>query len=703
MCDELNPSYMSYYATHYESVQPQQLSPSQAEMCEQCRKLGEQFDLLGGGYCGGPHKAFSREISVDSLKESCLLCDSFRSFLRGLSCTADVSEDSKVVVKGETMYKLPLLTIRSPDRNAEYLIKYKSRAELFDADFEDGSISKGCNLSSRRPSPVLPIFLGSPEFALVRSWLADCHEEHEIVCAKSIHRRPEGMILLDCEDKNLCVNMEQPYVCLSYVWGNASSSPPAAHSRQPAGMLPNVLPRTILDAMTITRELGLRYLWVDRYCIDQSDDAMKHRMIESMDAICKFIDSNSMKNLFLTQKQDGCAELTIIAAAGTNPSHGLPGVSLPRIPVIPFVIGRQVYRAIGGYRCEIDSSAWNSRGWTFQEALLSRRCLIFTSSELFFRCYGMHCLENFDGHKVTQTGSLGWNSMRALRKVRHWTYIHDVNETLEPYFRKNLTFNTDVLNAVAGIFSAIAKRNSAFRNFYGIPFTTEMVRGYTAELGKGLNQAEAISNQSFVMALAWEFISNSKPCRDIFPSNPKDFLFPSWTWAAFKAHFPQSKLGALQFPLFDYWSVSGPAAKIHTYHRDGSRMNLLDVARHGDDYKQFHQYIDISSYINRGDLTIDNEGFATFLGIRETELKLRFNLTELIRETIAIYVGVSPDIGAMCILVQACDEAQFRVIGTCLSLKSIEELPEFQVENYEDFLRNVYGCDGWSKETIRLV
>ena len=80
-------------------------------------------------------------------------------------------------------------------------------------------------------------------------------------------------------------------------------------------MVPKVCwPRTVLDAVEVTKHLGEQYLWVDRLCIDQSNLQEKQFLISKMDAI-----------------YDG-AEFTIVAAAG-DASTGLPGVMMtPRIP-----------------------------------------------------------------------------------------------------------------------------------------------------------------------------------------------------------------------------------------------------------------------------------------------------------------------------------------------------------------------------------
>lgn len=72
--------------------------------------------------------------------------------------------------------------------------------------------------------------------------------------------------------------------------------------------LPTALPATILDAITVTNRLGFRYLWVDRYCINQHDKNKAQIQINQMDLIY--------------QK----ASLTLVAASSKDPPYGLPGV-----------------------------------------------------------------------------------------------------------------------------------------------------------------------------------------------------------------------------------------------------------------------------------------------------------------------------------------------------------------------------------------
>jgi Heterokaryon incompatibility protein (HET) len=83
----------------------------------------------------------------------------------------------------------------------------------------------------------------------------------------------------------------RPYFALSYVWGTDPNPTlrrdnfSAFHSRKGLQDPAVRLPRTILDAMEITRSFGYRFIWIDALCIVQSDDEDKMREIAIMHEI----------------------------------------------------------------------------------------------------------------------------------------------------------------------------------------------------------------------------------------------------------------------------------------------------------------------------------------------------------------------------------------------------------------------------------
>lgn len=147
--------------------------------------------------------------------------------------------------------------------------------------------------------------------AKAKSWLQKCLSSHEIRCGKSV-TKAANMRLIDCATMAIVEAAESArWIALSYVWGDRlESTTSSASTTLPVGAhLPSTTPRTVEDAVVVTRRLGYRYLWVDEYCIDQQDKQKQHIQISQMDEVYRG------------------ADLTIVAAAGEGKDRGLPGVN----------------------------------------------------------------------------------------------------------------------------------------------------------------------------------------------------------------------------------------------------------------------------------------------------------------------------------------------------------------------------------------
>ena len=101
---------------------------------------------------------------------------------------------------------------------------------------------------------------------------------------------------------------------MSYVWGPDDAETTIAPERSyssDASKWPLDLPKTVLDAITVTTDLGFGYLWCYAYCINQEKASHKADQIGKMDKIYQN------------------AEFTIVAT-GSSKHYGLPGVSIAR-------------------------------------------------------------------------------------------------------------------------------------------------------------------------------------------------------------------------------------------------------------------------------------------------------------------------------------------------------------------------------------
>lgn len=123
--------------------------------------------------------------------------------------------------------------------------------------------------------------------SLLRSCVRRCEKFHDEVCDEdgvAGRHLPVNLRLIDVEKKTLIKARIDRYLCyltLSYVWGaelmkEETGRSPVVTNRadlrtneagEECTPLPENLPRTITDAIWLTRQLGYWYLWVDALCI----------------------------------------------------------------------------------------------------------------------------------------------------------------------------------------------------------------------------------------------------------------------------------------------------------------------------------------------------------------------------------------------------------------------------------------------------
>lgn len=283
------------------------------------------------------------------------------------------------------------------------------------------------------------------EWAALQEEVNRCSEYHYQYGCVVLKRAPiQGLRVIDCLGNKVIMPPDDcTYLALSYVWG----ANPGSNETYEFPELPKVLEQTIQDAVTVTVKLGFRYLWVDRYCIDQKDASAKHHQIQQMWGVY------------------ASAEMTLIAAVGDSPNHGLPGVSVTRTED-RWSEQRGPVTLFSRYTSEIDdivNSVWASRAWTFQENYISQRRLFFTESSAFFVC--REGLKTEDGKIKTGAiriiqgvpTSLAFHEMLALSLVTATAHQEPykkrsgARKCIEAYSRRKLSYDSDALNAVLGV------------------------------------------------------------------------------------------------------------------------------------------------------------------------------------------------------------------------------------------------------------
>ncbi|SPO07205.1 uncharacterized protein DNG_09899 [Cephalotrichum gorgonifer] len=393
------------------------------------------------------------------------------------------------------------------------------------------------------------------DIALVKQWLAECkthkHSKtaHTGIDSDFLFREP-GFRLIDVENECLVQVTERcDYIALSYVWGavptvlwryNSSSKKPilltikenvtrlgaprSLTTSQVAEFEDARIPTTVQDAMEFTRRIGMKYLWVDTLCIVQNDSEDKGRIIGSMDDIYS------------------TATATLVGAAGVDADAGLSGVrNRPSSTLVPTKVPRgsktgdlNLSICLRSLSEEVRRSTWHTRGWTFQEQSLSRRCLYFTPNEIFFNCDQAQFREGYrvdttNSHVELRMGPPWWT--RNLRKdpdPTPYRYLgnpdslgaQEYQSAVQDYMRRNLTVLDDILNAFEGVFNRFSGADRATR--------------------LGIRDTQGIPAHLLYLGLLW-FPSDGTKRRPALkaPSEATLSHFSSWSWS--------SRLGPVDF------------------------------------------------------------------------------------------------------------------------------------------------------------
>ncbi|KAF2190194.1 HET-domain-containing protein, partial [Zopfia rhizophila CBS 207.26] len=319
------------------------------------------------------------------------------------------------------------------------------------------SLANSGNISTRNGYNVRLLDAEVVDYDVLRGWLNYCGIHHAKQCAITSIATLPSLQVIDCDLRAITDLPDGfEFLALSYVWGVPTRNFSADRS-DPGSALSEEIPQVIRDAITVTKNLGFRYLWVDRYCIS-SNNTIKHEQIKNMDIVYR------------------AAHATIIAVAGEDPTFGLPGVSSRARNAQPHArIGMKLLAStLPNPHVSIIRSKWASRAWTYQECLLSRRRVFFTSEQVYFECQSMHCCEAVSApldaihtpskERLRISITDGLYPLHGLGKSPQdiWTRITE-------YTRRSITYESDTLNGMLGLLRAFSERETPVYHLWGVP------------------------------------------------------------------------------------------------------------------------------------------------------------------------------------------------------------------------------------------
>jgi hypothetical protein len=188
------------------------------------------------------------------------------------------------------------------------------------------------------------------------------------------------------------------YLIFSYCWGasnDRSKTTRANIEQRRESIQMAALPKAIRDAISVTRLMGVQYLWVDAMCIIQEDKEKNDGFLEDWKVeaakMARYY-SNALcciSNLSATGSSEGFLPETKAALGQGNQQrilakHKHTGVEHFKYKDREFTI--YLPRHIESWHTEWNTSPLMCRAWALQEWVLSRRILHCSKVGMFMEC-----------------------------------------------------------------------------------------------------------------------------------------------------------------------------------------------------------------------------------------------------------------------------------------------------------------------------
>jgi hypothetical protein len=351
---------------------------------------------------------------------------------------------------------------------------------------------------------------------LIKKWLQACDKDHKLCVSLREHRveySPDRLISVGLHDGKVQLvrchtHLRYTYTALSYCWGrnpgaltDYMTTKVNAQDRLDGSPI-GTLPKTLEDAIRVTKSLSIPYIWIDAICIiqgDKKDGGDWHHQASQMDKI--------FENAYLTLAVTSAASAWDgFLSRDQNFSVNIPFSTFPSRD--GFGTMTMSYPAGGNLHNLVHMSPWAGRGWTLQEQMLSTRILYFTDHALYFEC--LHSQESESPAYIAPRQS-------NLRLLLEWQLSTKSSTStyalwyrlIEEYTRRSLSLNEDKLTAIAGLANRL---------------TTSTGEEYVCGLLKG----------DLVHGLLWQssFHGFSTRTETMLLKRIENSQAPSWSWAS---------------------------------------------------------------------------------------------------------------------------------------------------------------------------
>lgn len=296
---------------------------------------------------------------------------------------------------------------------------------------------------------------------------------------------------------------QRGYASLSYCWGGPQPFCLTKKTMQTLtqGIEVSILPNTLRDAITALSSLGLEYIWIDALCIKQDDSLDKELEISRM-------------SLYY-----GHNTVTISAASAAACTEGFLSSSLIDDTFVagPFRISLATVGGLGSVQLSRYTSPppepIASRGWTFQESLLSRRLVIYGTREVYWTCntmtgtYGGPNAMSESRYSTVDRQLLG--TTRNLINILEYPWEFAWSDVVTQFMTRRLGVESDKLLAIAALASRMAdeaeKRGTSLIYIAGLFVCPKSIISWAAALLWRVDSPEGTKRAGTYRAPSWSW------------------------------------------------------------------------------------------------------------------------------------------------------------------------------------------------------
>ena len=374
--------------------------------------------------------------------------------------------------------------------------------------------------------------------SLVRSWLSECVGSHGRCERVSGNVIPTRLIDVGTIDglkrphlhRTVSDDQKIPYMTLSHCWGPDDSKISRLTESNLEKMVDEIdestLSKSFQDAITITRGLNIRYLWIDALCIIQ--DSAEDWAIESAKMAQYYRGGKVMISALASPSADngilhprtGDTNSVKISLNGTE-------LSIRLALEDAWTVIEDENRDNSPVRQGISVQPLNHRAWTLQERLFAPRIIHYTAQQLIWQC--KTCIASEDNQFELMSGgqvttplidlvSLDTERSNLSRNPTRQPTIRTTGwyKLLRSYTSRQITYSSDLLPGISGLAREIQALTGA---------------RYLAGIWDG-------SPTIIIRSLLWR-VADYSLLRGEKPATPACNGSPSWSWASVSAEIAQ--------------------------------------------------------------------------------------------------------------------------------------------------------------------